>query len=122
MAFKAWAVCLTPFDAQGRIDEAALREHLCRIRDAGACAYVGSSNVGEGFTFTRDERDRVFAIAVEECKGKTPVRAAGYEPQSINLAAHPGGALSRCSINWVCRAARCAHRVSPSATPRPNKC
>jgi dihydrodipicolinate synthase/N-acetylneuraminate lyase len=86
MRLKAWAVCLTPFDAQGRIDEAAFRAHLQRIRDAGACAYVGSSNVGEGFTFTTEERDRVFAIAVEDCKGKTPVRAAGYEPQSIQTA------------------------------------
>jgi len=79
-------VSLTPFDAHGALDELGFREHLRRIRDAGACAYVASSNVGEGFTLSREERSRVFTIAVEELGGHTPVRAAGFEPQSIEAA------------------------------------
>jgi len=83
---KTWVVSLTPFDANGALDEAGLRRHLRRLAAAGACVYVGSSNVGEGFTLTPEERDRVFSIASEELKGKVPVRAAGCEPQSIESA------------------------------------
>jgi 4-hydroxy-tetrahydrodipicolinate synthase len=99
MKYKAWVVSLTPFDAQGNFDEPAFRVHLRRIRDAGACAYVGSSNVGEGFTFTPEERDRVFAIAVEECQGKIPVRAAGFEPQSIRDAVEYLKAAERATLD-----------------------
>ena len=73
---RSWVVSITPFDAAGALDEDAFRRHLRRIASAGAGAYVGSSNVGEGFTLTDDERDRIFTIAAEELKGKTPIRAA----------------------------------------------
>ncbi|WP_431285485.1 dihydrodipicolinate synthase family protein [Humitalea sp. 24SJ18S-53] len=80
---QSWVVSITPFDADGGLDEHAFRLHLRRIRAAGAAAYVGSSNVGEGFTLSAEERDRVFAIAVEELKGRVPVRAAGCEPRGV---------------------------------------
>ena len=83
---KAWVVSLTPFDSRGFLDEEAFRHHLRRMAAADACVYVGSSNVGEGFTFTPEDRDRVFGIAVDELKGTVPVRAAGFEPQSIEVA------------------------------------
>src|SRR5262245_39201795 len=83
---QAWVVSLTPFDHRGELDENALRAHLRRMREAGICVYIGSSNVGEGFTFSPAERDRVFAIAAEELRGRVPVRAAGFEPQSIKAA------------------------------------
>ena len=80
---RSWVVSITPFDAAGALDEDAFRRHLRRIASAGAGAYVGSSNVGEGFTLTDDERDRIFTIAAEELKGKTPIRAAGCEPRGL---------------------------------------
>lgn len=74
-------VSITPFDAQGRLDEGLFRKHLGRLRAAGVSAYIGGGGSGEGFTLSRDERDQVLAIAVEELKGKVPVRAMGCEPR-----------------------------------------
>lgn len=74
-------ICLTPFDEQGRLDEAAYRRQLGRLREAGVSVYVGGSGSGEGYTLTPEERDRVLGIAVEELKGRVPVRAMGCEPR-----------------------------------------
>lgn len=76
-------ISLTPFDAQGRVDEDALRRHLARLRTAGVSVYVAGSGSGEGYALTRAERDRVMAIAVEELKGRVPVLAMGCEPRLI---------------------------------------
>jgi len=46
---------------------------ICGARDAGVSVYIGRRGAAEGNTLTRDERDRVLAIAVEELKGKVPV-------------------------------------------------
>jgi 4-hydroxy-tetrahydrodipicolinate synthase len=72
---------LTPFNEKLELDEEALRRHLRRLRDAGVSAYLGAAGAAEGYTLTREERDRVLAIRVEELKGKVPVRAAGVEPR-----------------------------------------
>jgi len=79
--FSAIIHSLTPFDDKFQVDEAALRKHLRRLRDAGVSVYIGAAGAAEGNTLTRDERDRILAIAVEELKGKVPVRAAGVEPR-----------------------------------------
>ena len=79
--YSAIVHSLTPFDEKFRLDETALRKHLRRLADAGVSVYIGAAGAAEGNTLTRDERDRVLAIAVEELKGKVPVRAAGVEPR-----------------------------------------
>ena len=76
-------ISITPFDAAGNVDEVALRAHLKRLGDAGVCVYVVGSGSGEGYSLTRDERDRIMQIAVEELKGRTPIRAMGCEPRLI---------------------------------------
>lgn len=85
-SFQAWVVSITPFDREGRLDEDGLRGHLARMRAAGVGVFVGSSNAGEGFALTNEERARVFRIAAEELKGQVPVRAGGCEPQSVAAA------------------------------------
>lgn len=79
--YSAIVHSLTPFTAKFEVDEAALRRHLRRLCDAGVSVYIGAAGAAEGNTLTRDERNRVLAIAVEELKGKVPVRAAGVEPR-----------------------------------------
>lgn len=74
-------ISITPFDEKGRFDEKAYRKHLGRLREAGVSVYVCGGGSGEAYTFTPEERDRVLAIAVEELKGKVPVRAMGCEPR-----------------------------------------
>ena len=70
-----------PFDNQLKLDENAYRGHLRRLGEAGLSVYIGAAGAGEGNTLTREERDRVLAIGVEELKGKVVVRAAGTEPR-----------------------------------------
>jgi dihydrodipicolinate synthase/N-acetylneuraminate lyase len=73
-------ISITPFDNEGRLDEAAFRAHLRRLGDAGVSVYVGGSGSGEGYALSFEERERVFALAVEELKGKVPIAAMGCEP------------------------------------------
>ena len=79
MQRSAFVMSITPFDNRGALDEPAYRAHLRRLRDAGVRVYIGSSASGEGFSLTRDELDRMLAIAVEELKGRVNVRAMGVE-------------------------------------------
>ena len=79
--YSAIVHSLTPFNEKFELDENALRLHLRRLRDAGVSVYLGAAGAAEGYTLSRDERNRVLQVAVEELKGKTPVRAAGVEPR-----------------------------------------
>src|SRR5262249_54128173 len=79
---RTFVVSLTPFPRAGALDEAGLRAHLERLGAAGIGVYLAGSGSGEGYTLSRDERGRVFAIGVEELGGKVPVRAMGVEPRT----------------------------------------
>jgi 4-hydroxy-tetrahydrodipicolinate synthase len=79
---STFVISITPFDALGAIDETALRGHLRRLAAAGIGVYVGGGGSGEGYTLSRDDNARIFAIAAEELKGKVPVRAMGVEPRT----------------------------------------
>ncbi len=75
-------VSLTPFTRTGELDEPGLRAHLQRLGAAGIGVYLAGSGSGEGYTLSRDERRRVFAIGVEELGATVPVRAMGVEPRT----------------------------------------
>lgn len=75
---------VTCFDADGRLDEAALRTHFSRVADAGPGLYVGGSSPGEGYSLTAAEVDRLLRIAVEAAGGRVPVRAMGVEPRNAD--------------------------------------
>lgn len=79
---RAFAFSLTPFDAEGEIDEPILRAHLARMREARVGVYMGSPGGGEGNALTRAELRRIFEIGVEECKGRVPIYASGFEPRT----------------------------------------
>jgi len=79
---SVFVVSITPFAADGRLDEAALRTHLQRMAAAGIGVYVGGGGSGEGFVLTAEERRRVLEVAVEELRGKVPVRSMGVETRS----------------------------------------
>jgi len=76
-------VCtITPFDAEGRLDEEGLAWLLGRIGDAGLGVYLGSASPGEGHSLSPAETERLYGVARETIGGRVPVRAMGAEPRS----------------------------------------
>jgi 4-hydroxy-tetrahydrodipicolinate synthase len=64
-----WAAALTPFDAEGRIDEAGLRRNLRHwIDDLGIDGFFMAGKQGEFFSLSMAERKRLCEIAVEETR------------------------------------------------------
>ena len=78
---STYVISITPFNRDRSFDESGVRSHLRRLRDAGIGVYVGGGGSGEGFAMSEAEHRRLLEIAVEELKGKVPVRAMGTEPR-----------------------------------------
>lgn len=86
MTFKGCGTAMvTPFHADGSLDEATLRKLVRRQIDAGVHFLVPCGTTGESPTLTHAEHLRVVAITVEECAGKTPVLAGcgGYNTAEL---------------------------------------
>jgi 4-hydroxy-tetrahydrodipicolinate synthase len=79
---STFVISLTPFTADGALDERGLRRHLERLRDGGIGVYLAGSGSGEGYTLSRDERRRVLELGAEVLAGHVPVRAMGVEPRT----------------------------------------
>lgn len=73
-------IAITPFAADGGLDESAVRAHLSRMRDAAIGVYVGGGGSGEGFTLSDAEMRWLLEIAVDALDGE--VRAMGVEPRT----------------------------------------
>jgi 4-hydroxy-tetrahydrodipicolinate synthase len=76
---------ITPFSADGSVDEAALRRLVKRQIDAGIDFLVPCGTTGESPTLARREHLRVVEITLEEAKGKVPVLggAGGYNTAEV---------------------------------------
>ncbi len=76
---------VTPFHAEGRLDESTLRKLVRRQIEDGIHFLVPCGTTGESPTLTRDEHLRVVAITIEEAKGKVPVvaGAGGYNTHEV---------------------------------------
>lgn len=76
---------VTPFHADGSLDEATLRKLLQRQIDAGIHFLVPCGTTGESPTLSKQEHLRVVEITVEEAAGKTPVLAGcgGYNTAEL---------------------------------------
>ena len=66
---------VTPFQANGSLDEAALRKLVRRQIEQGIDFLVPCGTTGESPTLSREEHLRVVAITIEEAGGKVPVLA-----------------------------------------------
>ncbi|GIX47813.1 MAG: dihydrodipicolinate synthase family protein [Candidatus Tectimicrobiota bacterium] len=64
---------VTPFDAEDRVDETALRQELRYMLAAGVHGVAVCGSTGEGHTLSAEEVRRITAIAVEEVQGRLPV-------------------------------------------------
>jgi 4-hydroxy-tetrahydrodipicolinate synthase len=79
---QVFTISITPFTEDGRVDEAAYRRHLKKLGDAGMGVYVGGGGSGEGYTLSSEETRLILDIAVDELKGRAPIRAMGIEPRT----------------------------------------
>ncbi len=76
---------ITPFSADGSVDEIVLRRLVKRQIDAGINFLVPCGTTGESPTLARREHLRVVEITLEEAKGKVPVLggAGGYNTAEV---------------------------------------
>jgi 4-hydroxy-tetrahydrodipicolinate synthase len=76
---------VTPFRANGSLDETGLRKLVRRQIEHGIDFLVPCGTTGESPTLTRDEHLRVIEITVKEADGKTPVLAGagGYNTHEV---------------------------------------
>src|SRR5258708_6416080 len=76
---------VTPFQADGSLDERAMRRLVGRQIEAGIDFLVPCGTTGESPTLTREEHLRVVEITVEAAKGKVPVLAGagGYNTSEV---------------------------------------
>jgi 4-hydroxy-tetrahydrodipicolinate synthase len=86
---QPWTGCgtalVTPFTADNRVDEAALRRLVKRQVAAGIHFLVPCGTTGENPTLSAIERRRVVEIVVEEAAGRAPVLAGagGYDTHEV---------------------------------------
>ncbi len=76
---------ITPFAADGSLDEAALRRLVRRQVDAGIHFLAPCGTTGESPTLNRQEHLRVVEITIEETRGRVPVVAGcgGYNTSKV---------------------------------------
>ena len=69
------AVIVTPFTANGDIDETGYREVVDSVIDAGCHGIISAGSTGEFFLMSKDELRRVYAIAVDQAGDRVPIIA-----------------------------------------------
>ena len=86
---RLWTGCgtalVTPFAADGSVDERAVRRLARRQIDAGIHFLVPCGTTGESPTLSEDERVRIVELVVAEAGGKVPVLAGagGYDTRKV---------------------------------------
>ena len=94
-----WRGCgtalVTPFTANGELDEASVRRLARRQIDAGVHFLVPCGTTGESPTLTHAEKLRVVEIVIDEAGGTVPVLAGagGYDTRSTVALARELAAL-----------------------------
>lgn len=78
MKFKPQGIIppvVTPFDADGKVDEKVYRQLLRHLMDEGVHGLFPMGTTGEFYALTDDEYRRVLELTVEEANGAVPVYA-----------------------------------------------
>ena len=71
--YGPWVAFVTPFDSEGRIDEAAYRRNVELCIDYGCTGLVANGCMGEFWAQSVAERRRVLEIAVAAARGRATV-------------------------------------------------
>ncbi|WP_343347122.1 4-hydroxy-tetrahydrodipicolinate synthase [Sphingomicrobium sp. XHP0239] len=97
---------VTPFDANGDVDEAALRDFVEWQVGEGSHGLVPCGTTGEVATLDADEHRAVVAATVEQAKGRVPVIAGcgGYDTRAvarnIEMVAEAGADAALCVVPY----------------------
>lgn len=86
-----YTALVTPFTADGQLDEAALRKIIARQLAAGVAGLVPTGTTGESPTLTHPEHDRVIEITVEAAADQATVIAgtgSNSTAEAIRLTMH----------------------------------
>jgi 4-hydroxy-tetrahydrodipicolinate synthase len=70
-----FVVSVTPFDGEGRTDEAAFRRLIDQFVADGVAGVIVAGSTGEWYTLSDDERVRLFEIAKDQLKGRAKLIA-----------------------------------------------
>jgi 4-hydroxy-tetrahydrodipicolinate synthase len=103
-----WAATITPFTADGMLDEAALRNDLDRLTgDLGIDGIFCGGVMSEFWALSGAERRRLVEVVADRCRGKCPVLAhTGHHSaaETIELTRHAAraGADFAVVINPYC--------------------
>src|SRR5918992_5491125 len=68
---------VTPFDADGRVDEAAAVDLMHHLLANGSDGLVIAATTGEGATLDDEEKCRLFELAVAEAGGAPVIAGTG---------------------------------------------
>jgi len=98
---SAFCCSVTPFALDGSLDAWALRAHFARLAAARVGVYVAGSSPGEGYALSRSEVSRCLEIAVEELRGRVPVRAMGVEPRTARDMVEYVSLATECGVDAV---------------------
>jgi dihydrodipicolinate synthase/N-acetylneuraminate lyase len=84
MAIKLYAnaMCVTPFDDEGRVDYGAFESLVDRIAAQGLGIFAGGSSPGQGYTLSPSEAGTLLETAVRVAAGRVRVMASGFEPRT----------------------------------------
>jgi 4-hydroxy-tetrahydrodipicolinate synthase len=93
----SFVAAVTPFTADGDIDEARFVENLELLISEGADGFVISGCTGESWSLSGDERLRIFRLAADTAAGRMPVIGG---TGGINT--HQVGELSRAAAEAGC--------------------
>ena len=84
----SFTVMVTPFKADGSLDESTLRSFVDWQIEQGTQGLIPLGSTGEFLSLTREERARVGGIVVEQARKRVPVlvgTAAEYTPEAVDL-------------------------------------
>ena len=92
---------ITPFQANGSIDEAALRKHVAWQVESGVNFLVPCGTTGETPTLTDDEQHRIVEIVVEVNAGRVPVIAGATSNSTLDAVRKAKAAASISGVDGI---------------------
>jgi 4-hydroxy-tetrahydrodipicolinate synthase len=83
-SYRAAVCTVTPYDENGRLDEAAVVRLVESIASQGVGLAIGTASPGEGFALSLEETGRFYETVVRSAAGRVPVCAMGVEPRNAS--------------------------------------